>query len=101
MKSFTVIFSPDAIDDVEQTVDYYEKKQPGLGKRFATQLQLTLNAVKRNPFFASVRYNDIRCAGIKKFPYLVLYQINEDELLVTISYYHRRLLHLQRTVLVK
>lgn len=41
MKSFTVIFSPVAIDDAEHTVDYYEKQQPGLGKRFAT---VTANA---------------------------------------------------------
>ena len=84
MKSFTVIFSPVAIDDVEKTVDYYEEQQPGLGKRFAAQLQLTLNVIKRNPFFASVRYDDIRCAAIKKFPYLVHYYIDENELLITI-----------------
>jgi toxin ParE1/3/4 len=84
MKTFNVIFSPVAIDDAEQAVDYYEKKQTGLGKRFAAQLLLTLNTIKRNPFFASIRYDDIRCAGIKKFPYLVHYHINEEELLVTI-----------------
>lgn len=60
MKNFTVIFSPVAIDDVVQAVDYYEKKQTGLGKRFAAQLQLTLNTIKRTPFFATVRYDDIR-----------------------------------------
>ena len=76
MKSFTVIFSPVAFADVEQAVDYYEEKQSGLGKRFGAQLQLTLNTIKRNPFFATVRYDDIRCAGIKKFPYLVHYHIN-------------------------
>ena len=30
MKSLTVTFSPVAIDDIEQTFDYYEKQQPGL-----------------------------------------------------------------------
>ena len=84
MKKFAVIFSPAAIDDSEQAVDYYEEQQPSLGKRFAAQLHLTLNAIKRNPFFASVRYDDIRCASIKRFPYLVHYQIDEDELLVTV-----------------
>ncbi len=67
MKSFIVIFSPVAIDDVEQTIDYYEEQQFGLGKRFAAQLQLILNAIKRNRFFASIRYDNIRCAAIKKF----------------------------------
>jgi hypothetical protein len=84
MKKFTVTFSPIALDDIEQTTAYYEEVQPGLGKRFAAQLQLTLNAIKRNPSFASVRYDDIRCAQVKKFPYLVHYHILETELLVTI-----------------
>lgn len=68
MKTFTVIFSPVAIDDAEQAVDYYQEKQTGLGKQFAAQLQLTLNTIKRNPFFASIRYDDIRCARIKNSP---------------------------------
>jgi len=38
MKNFTVIFSPVAINDMEQAVAYYEEKQTSLGKRFATQL---------------------------------------------------------------
>ncbi len=87
MKSFIVIFSPVAIDEVEQTIDYYEERQSGLGKRFAAQLQLTLNAIKRNPFFASVLYDNIRCAGIKKFPYLVHYNIDDDELVTVIAVY--------------
>lgn len=84
MKIFTVTFSPFALDDAEQATAYYEDVQPGLGKRLAAQLQLTLNAIKRNPFFASVRYDDIRCTQIKKLPYLVHYHILEKELLVTI-----------------
>ena len=61
-----------------------EELQQGLGKRFASKLLLTLNSIKRNPHFASVRYDDIRCTAIKKFPYMVHYHIDEDELLITI-----------------
>lgn len=84
MKNFTVTFSSLALEDIEQAFAYYEKQQPGLGERFTAQLQLTLSAIKRNPFFASVRYDDIRCAQLKKFPFLVHYHILEKELLVTI-----------------
>lgn len=84
MKNFTVTFSPLALDDIEQASDYYEQRQRGLGKRFTAQLQLTFNAIKRNPFFASVRYDDIHCARVKKFPYLVHYHIHEPDNLVTI-----------------
>lgn len=84
MKRMTVVFSPLALDDVGHAVEYYEEKQTGLGKRFSGQLQLTLQSIKINPFFTTTRYDEIRCARIKKFPYLIHYQINEKESLVTI-----------------
>ncbi len=84
MKNFIVTFSPVALDDVEETKAYYEKIQTGLGKRFSTQLQATLNTIRQNPFFASIRYDDIRCARVKKFPYLVHYCVVEKEMLVII-----------------
>jgi plasmid stabilization system protein ParE len=84
MNKFVVTFSPLALDDIEEVFNYYEAKRPGLGKRFTTQLQLTLNAINRNPFFASTRYESIRCCEIKKFPYLVHYNVNEVNKLVTI-----------------
>lgn len=70
MKSFAVAFSPFALDDIEQAVDYYNQLQPGLGQRFSQQVYLSFTAIKRNPFFATVRYDNIRCAQVKKFPYL-------------------------------
>jgi hypothetical protein len=84
VKDFPISFSPLAIEDTEQAFHYYEQQQSGLGKQFTAQLQLSLNAIKRNPFFASVRYDDIRCARVKKFPYLVHYHIDEAGALVTI-----------------
>ena len=84
MKSFTVAFSPFALDDIEQAVDYYNQLQPGMGKRFSQQVYLSFTAIKRNPFFATVRYDNIRCAQVKKFPYLVHYHIDESHGIVTI-----------------
>jgi len=75
----TVGFSPRALDDVKQAVDYYESQQPGLGNRFSAQLQISLQAIKRNPFFAAVRYDQVRCTQIKKFPYLVHYYIDTSQ----------------------
>ncbi|WP_407524194.1 type II toxin-antitoxin system RelE/ParE family toxin [Lacibacter sp. MH-610] len=84
MKKFRFIYSPLALQDIEEAKGYYENLQNGLGKKFVSQLQSSLNAIKRNPYFSSVRYDDIRCAQIKRFPYLIHYQINENEFTVTI-----------------
>lgn len=84
MNNFDITFSPLALDDIAQTFNYYETQQTGLGKRFNSQLQLALKAINRNPYFASVRFDDIRCAQIIKFPYLVHYHIHEADKLVTV-----------------
>ena len=51
MKSFTVIFSPVAIDDLEQAVDYYEEKQAGLGVRFNQSVFHSFETLKQYPFY--------------------------------------------------
>lgn len=84
MNKLPVIFSPLALADTEEAYTYYEEKQIGLGNRFVAQLQHTLNTIKNNPTVASIRYDNIRCAQIKKFPYLVHYHIDAAGKLVTI-----------------
>lgn len=82
MKNLAVTFSPFALDDIEQAVGYYNQLQPGLSKRFTQQLQQSLTAIKRNPFFASVRYDNIRCAQVKSFLtwYIIILMKNKGSL---------------------
>jgi plasmid stabilization system protein ParE len=84
VKKFNFIYSPLTLSDIEEAKDYYENIQKGLGKRFVNQLQIALLSLKRNPFFASVRYDDIRCVQIKRFPYLIHYHVDEKDFIVTI-----------------
>ncbi len=78
MKKYKVIFSENALADIEDGVFYYNEQRKGLGKRFAIAVQATLNSIRKNPFFAGVRYDDIRCAAVGVFPYLVHYKIETD-----------------------
>jgi hypothetical protein len=50
MKKYQVVFSLLALYDIEQAVGYYNEQQPGLGKRFIAQVQVTFTAIKRIPF---------------------------------------------------
>ncbi len=84
MKQLTFIFSPNSLIDIEEAKDYYDTIGTDVGTMFISQLQSSLLAIKRNPLFASIRYEDIRCAQVKKFPYLVHYHIDEKKLVVRI-----------------
>jgi hypothetical protein len=60
---------------VESHYYTYPHKQPVLSELHRCSW---LKIDQNNPHFASFRYEDVRCAQVPKFPYLVHYTINED-----------------------
>ncbi len=78
MKRYKIIFSENALLDIEEAVLYYNSQQNGLGKKFAIEVQATLSSIKKNPFYASIRYAEIRCAVVNIFPFMIHYQIEMD-----------------------
>jgi plasmid stabilization system protein ParE len=78
MKKYKIIFSKNAEIDIEQAVIYYDEQQKDLAKRFIEEVQKTLDNIKTNPYYARVRYADIRCAIVNIFPFLIHYNIQED-----------------------
>jgi len=87
MKEFNVTFSLLALEDIKQATEYYEQVRSGLSKRFNIELLITLNKIRRNAYYASVRYNNVRCAQINKFPYLVHYQVDIKDNVIIIAVY--------------
>lgn len=63
--------------------------QNGLGERFQKAAVRHINSLKNDPQIYAVRYNEIRCVGIKKFPFMIHFYINNEnntvEILAVIS----------------
>jgi len=83
MKSYVLVIEPEARDDINGAVDYYKNIYGNLALKFVDALQATLAQIKQNPFY-QMKYDDVRCLQIKKFPYSVHYLIDEtyDEIKV-------------------
>lgn len=79
LSRFKVTFSPESILDIREARSYYDEIQPGLGNRFSEELDKVLQSIKRNAQFATVRYADVRCARVRKFPFLVHYKIMDSQ----------------------
>lgn len=84
MRSFKLSFTPAAISHVKEISRWYNKQLKGLGKRFKDNLKSELAEVKKNPFSRSFRYDEIRYAVVKKFPYAAHYTIDEDTSIIII-----------------
>lgn len=69
----------DAFKDIQQTVEWYELQLKGLGQRYKQQTKKQINSLKKDPYLFSIKYNEIRCRKIEKFPFLIHYKIDEEQ----------------------
>lgn len=81
--AFRIIIDPDAIHDIQGIINYYDEQQTGLGEKFESVLNKHLLTLHKNPFF-QIRYDDVHCLPLKKFPFMVHFTIHEADKLVII-----------------
>jgi toxin ParE1/3/4 len=85
LKKYDIDIEPEALDDIQNAVDYYDSKQMGLGKRFYNTVDKNMSFLKRNYHAFTVRYDDIRCMPVDKFPYMIHYRILENQETVSVK----------------
>jgi len=76
--SFKLIYAAEVYDDLQQNIDWYNEKQSGLGARFFKAVKEQISRMKKNPLSVAVRYDEVRCAKVKGFPYMVHFKVFPD-----------------------
>lgn len=69
---------PSAKNDIQNEINFYNEKQKGLGKKFHDEIKHYFKAIKKNPFY-QIRYKNIRCLPLKKFPIMIHYTFDEEQ----------------------
>lgn len=78
----TVRYHPLFDCDVREAADWYEQRSTGLGDSFSAAARRTTMTIIENPdVFASTELG-IRYLRLKRFPYIVLFDVHADELLL-------------------
>ena len=72
-----VVIKPRAILDIKDAIDYYDSKQNGLGTYFYQVVEEHMETLSKSPFF-QIRYKDYHAFPIRKFPFIILYYIDEN-----------------------
>ena len=73
---YAVLVEDRAADDIQDGIDYYDNESAGLGHKFETAVDKEFSAIAKNPFY-QIRYKNIRCKLVKKFPYLIHFYVDE------------------------
>jgi toxin ParE1/3/4 len=78
----SVIVRPEAEDDLKAAFSWYEENRVGLGYDFLLQVDAGLNYIGKNPESHPMEYKRARKHLIKRFPYKIIYLIEEKEIIV-------------------
>ena len=81
---FHIYIENRALADIQEAIDYYDSQQVGVGAKFLKAVEKEFVALEKNPFYA-IRYKNVRCKQIKKFPYLIHFTIDETEEIIFVT----------------
>jgi toxin ParE1/3/4 len=85
--SWRVEFRPEVEEDVAEAAAWYEARKPGLGAEFVEEIVRVWDALAENPLSNSRRHpkGDIRWRYPERFPYRVIYEVDEMEQTVVVA----------------
>lgn len=83
-------FLSPAINELKESIEYYESKEEGLGDRFYIEFRNTIERIKNYPEAWPKFSQHTRRCRTKIFPYGVIYQLRDDEILILAVCHLRR-----------
>jgi plasmid stabilization system protein ParE len=85
-----LIVEPEAEVEIDQASRWYEKQSPGLGADFLRAVEMALAVIRRNPFQYQIVYDEVRRAGLRRFPHGLMYVVSDREIIVVACIHGRR-----------
>ncbi|WP_310558269.1 hypothetical protein [Flavobacterium sp.] len=75
---YEIIYLPLVYEDIKETNGFHNSRVKGLGKEFVTSLKQEFNKILKNPLLFEIKYKNTRIAFIKRFPFGVHFEIQEN-----------------------
>jgi plasmid stabilization system protein ParE len=88
--NYRLIIRPEAEWDLEDAFAWYELQDPGLGSEFVRAIDNCMSTIGRNPLAYRLIYQQARRALVRRFPYNVLYIVEEDTIFVIACFHSKR-----------
>jgi plasmid stabilization system protein ParE len=83
--SYKIKVDPIARLDLLESIIWYNEQQPELGRRYYNSVQQTIKSIKANPYKFQIRYKILRMALVRKFPFMVMFLVDEDKKQIAIT----------------
>ena len=88
--SLPVVLRDEAQAEFDEAFDFYEGQRPGLGVKFAAQVQTVFDLIGATPQMHAVVFADVRKAAVARFPYRVFYRAEATQVQVLAVFHSAR-----------
>ena len=78
----TVVFRPEAEDEVLEARQWYESRREGLGNRFAAAVAALVERIVTSPLAFPRVYGETRRAVLTRFPYAIYFLVDAEQVVV-------------------
>ncbi len=85
-----IVFRPEALDDLLAAFQWYEERQPQLGREFMGAVEDELQRMSSNPRAYQRLRGPVRRAITRHFPYGIFFVENEARITVLAVLHHAR-----------
>ena len=85
---FAVFNTKDADEDIRKASRWHEEQQAGLGFKFLDDVENILIFLEDRPAIFQKKHGEIREAPLKKFPFVVLFRIEEPDSVTVFAFFH-------------
>ena len=73
-----VEFSPESFAEVQEALNFYMEKGFQKGEAFIQDVNNGVESLEINPYY-QIRYKNIRCLPLSRFPFMIHFELDEDK----------------------
>ena len=85
-----VVWLPEAEAELRHARDWYDAARTELGNRFAAAVEETVDAIAEHPLQFPIVHRGRRRAGVRRFPYGIIFEVQEHRILVLACFHGKR-----------
>ncbi len=85
-----IIFHPEAENELNSTIDFYNRKVSGLGLEFLEEIERDINLIDGNPDRWLILKNRVRKYILKQFPYTIYYIFDPNRIYIVAIAHQKR-----------
>ena len=85
-----IVIPPATAQDLDDGYYWYERQKSGLGPRFLSAVNATLQSIQRTPAGYQSVYQNYRKAVVGRFPYVILYREEVDQIFISAVFHTSR-----------